>query len=88
MPAERMVRAHNKRPFFPPRQCPLVSRGASLQKADPSGSPRRRGCLPQIPRALLLLIVEPCEEETPVGGRRDPSVCAPSSFIASGGTQM
>lgn len=27
MPAERMVLACNKRPFFPLRQCALVSRG-------------------------------------------------------------
>lgn len=86
MPAERMVRAHNKRPFFPLRQCPLVSRGGISAEGRPVWLPKETGCLPQIPRALLL-IVEPCEEEAPVGGWRDPSVRAPSSFIALGRDQ-
>lgn len=43
MPAERMVQAHNKRPFFPLRQCLLVSHGGISAKGRPVWLPKETG---------------------------------------------
>lgn len=69
----------DKRPFFPLRQCwaGLLRSGCSpsLVKAVPASSPGRLGCFhPEIPRAPPH-ILEPCEEESPVGGWRGSPVC-------------
>lgn len=67
MPAERMVLACNKQPFFPLRQCLLASRGHLSSEGQLVCLPKESGLFyPEISRPPLL-ILELCEEKTPVG---------------------
>lgn len=74
MLAERVVLVQDKWPFFALRQSWAGLPRASLVKASLSGSSGKWGCFyPKSPRAAPL-ILEPGEEEPPVGGWRGPPV--------------